>query len=394
MMATYNTSTPSGGQLPPHQQYQQVQRIQQAQASQTRPDTRDTRASEKGRTKPRSFSIRSDKSSSSNGNHRHDTIETHAEKESRRLHSKADPTLAMNEAEPSAVAAEVKSNFTPLREIAHLDNNGNPISEPDVSNPTRYRWERPLDTIRSFEAAIDGQYNNRKSALYQSSDIDSVAGGPTRRNSYYNNSNNSNSRFPQDAYYARPQSYLPSPGSQLDMRQGRDDGYGGGGYGYNNNGGYGGGGQRPRYNRMASESQYHQPQYRQNDVYPGPAGINHRSYETVASGSGSGSGVEPAGYQTDPTSSDNSSIERRHSPLKQQQYANNNAYSGNGKAPSSRLAQTQNSSNNPLPPPPPPQHNSNSLLRKATQQSSKPDAGHGEKQHRKSWLSRKLSRRN
>lgn len=27
--------------------------------------------------------------------------------------------------------------------------------EPDLSNPTRNRWERPLDTIRSFEAAIN-----------------------------------------------------------------------------------------------------------------------------------------------------------------------------------------------------------------------------------------------
>lgn len=28
-------------------------------------------------------------------------------------------------------------------------------AEPDLSNPTRYRFERPLDTIRSFEAAIE-----------------------------------------------------------------------------------------------------------------------------------------------------------------------------------------------------------------------------------------------
>lgn len=30
--------------------------------------------------------------------------------------------------------------------------------DPDRSNPTRSRWERPLDTIRAFEAAIDGNY--------------------------------------------------------------------------------------------------------------------------------------------------------------------------------------------------------------------------------------------
>lgn len=28
------------------------------------------------------------------------------------------------------------------------------IVEPDLTNPTRHRWERPLDTIRGFEAAI------------------------------------------------------------------------------------------------------------------------------------------------------------------------------------------------------------------------------------------------
>lgn len=28
------------------------------------------------------------------------------------------------------------------------------VVEPDLTNPTRHRWERPLDTIRGFEAAI------------------------------------------------------------------------------------------------------------------------------------------------------------------------------------------------------------------------------------------------
>lgn len=37
----------------------------------------------------------------------------------------------------------------------------NAIAEPDLSNPTRPRWERPLDTIRSFEKAIDGGYKRR-----------------------------------------------------------------------------------------------------------------------------------------------------------------------------------------------------------------------------------------
>lgn len=80
----------------------------------------------------------------------------------------------------------MKSSLAPLRSIQHKDAFGNPIGmvqkkpsrgfgrkltrqpaavEPDLSNPTRSRWERPLDTIRSFEAAIDGGYNNRRSII-------------------------------------------------------------------------------------------------------------------------------------------------------------------------------------------------------------------------------------
>lgn len=35
------------------------------------------------------------------------------------------------------------------------------VADPDRSNPTRSRWERPLDTIRAFEAAIDGSYSRK-----------------------------------------------------------------------------------------------------------------------------------------------------------------------------------------------------------------------------------------
>jgi hypothetical protein len=76
-------------------------------------------------------------------------------------------------------------------------------AEPDRSNPTRNRWERPLDTIRSFEAAIDGGYSSRKSYIRSGSytlptielelrdnmmidaDSESVAWGNNRRNSHY-----------------------------------------------------------------------------------------------------------------------------------------------------------------------------------------------------------------
>ncbi|KAL4866490.1 hypothetical protein BDV12DRAFT_132447 [Aspergillus spectabilis] len=41
-----------------------------------------------------------------------------------------------------------------LSGIQHLDRQGKVITDPDRSNPTRPRLERPLDTIRGFEAAI------------------------------------------------------------------------------------------------------------------------------------------------------------------------------------------------------------------------------------------------
>lgn len=48
-----------------------------------------------------------------------------------------------------------------IRSIQHKDWRGDPITDPDTSNPTRPRLERPLDTIRSFEAAIDGEWKRK-----------------------------------------------------------------------------------------------------------------------------------------------------------------------------------------------------------------------------------------
>ncbi|OJJ08365.1 hypothetical protein ASPVEDRAFT_89590 [Aspergillus versicolor CBS 583.65] len=45
--------------------------------------------------------------------------------------------------------------------IQHLDRQGKVISDPDRSNPTRPRLERPLDTIRGFEAAINARRPQR-----------------------------------------------------------------------------------------------------------------------------------------------------------------------------------------------------------------------------------------
>lgn len=125
---------------------------------------------------------------------------------------------------------------------------------------------------------------------------------------------------------------MPTSNSAYDLRQGLHgrDSYqdqnaynngaaNGGGYYGGPNGGPNGNGARQRYSRIASEPMIHghlgRPDPNGNNIYPIPN--NHRSYETVASGAGSsGTSGEPAGYQTDPTSSDNSSIERRQSPSK------------------------------------------------------------------------------
>ncbi|CAK7267221.1 hypothetical protein SEPCBS119000_002436 [Sporothrix epigloea] len=321
-MATYSNSNahplpaaPVGGasMLPPAP----VQHSRHLQQNQPPPMQAPRRESQTSRPKSRSFSFRSDRSQKSAGLASQKLEpETHDEKEAKRLHSKADPTLAIFEAEPSAVAATVKSSLAPLRSIVHKDNNGNPIAEPDKSNPTRYRWERPLDTIRSFEAAIDGGYTRQNA--YSN---DNEQGNFSRRGSYFTQSNNS-ARYPQDSYYGRPQSHMYTSASAHDLRQNmhaRGDNYHDQG-GYNNNGGgYGyGNGSRQRYSRIQSDSQIHSHMGQMNgsnNVYP--ISSNHRSYETVASGAGSsGTSGEPAGYLTDPTSSDNSSIERRQSPSK------------------------------------------------------------------------------
>ncbi|EAW13646.1 DUF2406 domain-containing protein [Aspergillus clavatus NRRL 1] len=72
------------------------------------------------------------------------------------LSSKADPNQALNEAQPINNAVSGTPMFS-LRSMQHRDKDGNVIADPDQSNPTRNRLERPLDTIRSFEAAIEAR---------------------------------------------------------------------------------------------------------------------------------------------------------------------------------------------------------------------------------------------
>jgi hypothetical protein len=84
--------------------------------------------------------------------------------------------------QPSDAQLLEQTTIGSLRSAQHLDINGNPISklcetelnrthaynflaDPDLSNPTRPRMERPLDTIRSFEKAIDNGYKRRSSMM-------------------------------------------------------------------------------------------------------------------------------------------------------------------------------------------------------------------------------------
>ncbi|KAH3684289.1 hypothetical protein WICPIJ_004729 [Wickerhamomyces pijperi] len=88
-----------------------------------------------------------------------------------------DPILqAMNEAQPfeeaetSADATQFDAQHQGQRQsYAAMASNGGlndvfgrPINRPDISNPTRSRDERPLDTIRAFEYAITGDNTFRE----------------------------------------------------------------------------------------------------------------------------------------------------------------------------------------------------------------------------------------
>ncbi|KHN98495.1 uncharacterized protein MAM_03619 [Metarhizium album ARSEF 1941] len=370
-----------------HQQRQQPQRSQQA------PFPPSQEQQQKGRGKPRSYSIQSHKTHRSSGS-KHEFHETHEEKEAKRLHSKADPTLAMNEAEPSMVAA-MKSERTQvsLRSMRHKDAWGNPIADPDKSNPTRNRWERPLDTIRSFEAAIDGGYQH----------TDSVANW-NRRSSVQPASQ---PRFPQDSFYnSRPVSYRQGDGQYGVHTPGTarnsvyDNPNAGGGFsgsGYERGYGVSRHASRDRSQRMQSEAHF-QMYGREQGVYPMPH--KDRSYETVTSAAPSGNS-DPAGYQTDPTSSDNSSIDRI-SPAKRSEPVNDYGIGFS----QTQAYDVQNPSVGkqakhhvlPLPPPsrtqpqaaPPPQAVARkpSLLRRQT--SPEED---GNTDNRKSWFSRHFSKK-
>lgn len=70
-----------------------------------------------------------------------------------------DPTKAITELQPWQVNQE-KSTKT-LGQFEYKDIYGRQIAEPDLANPTRSRWERPLDTVRAFQESIDRGYKRQ-----------------------------------------------------------------------------------------------------------------------------------------------------------------------------------------------------------------------------------------
>lgn len=255
------------------------------------------------RQRQRGFSFRSDKSGSSKG--KGDLTESPQEKARRdsiwKNSSKANPNAALSEAQPGTLNLIEESTLQPLRTIQHKDVNGNPIVDPDLSNPTRPRMERPLDTIRSFERAIDDGYKRRSSyrAEAQQEQYNQYA---SRRSSYFGGYDNSQNRQSMvgSGYYGNPR---PESGH---MGQ---------------NG-------RMRYNpRMASDGAIgygHRP-YPQHGY--------HQSQDTMNTGYTNGSdSTGPWANSTDP-SSENSSIENSHNG--KQPAHGQNAYGPGGYGPNS-----------------------------------------------------------
>ncbi|MCJ1311146.1 hypothetical protein MMC25_004816 [Agyrium rufum] len=239
-----------------------------------------------------------------------DLTESPTEKSRRRMTTKADPNVAMNDAQPAAQALE-KTTMDNLRATQHKDTSGNIITDPDLSNPTRHRFERPLDTIRSFEAAIDGSYNRRYSQR-----AESYQGAQSRRSSAFFSGTSSNfvpqqQRYNGDGgggYYgnrgwnSRPESYV-------------------GDY-YNNNG-------PPQGRRFGPRTQSDPALYGQNsELYP--THNYQKSYDTVTTAASGSHATDQYANSTNP-SSENSSVDRIQQPSKDlgEQYG----FSGFGGAP-------------------------------------------------------------
>ncbi|BFZ55877.1 hypothetical protein PYCC9005_002918 [Savitreella phatthalungensis] len=108
--------------------------------------------------------------------------------------TKSNPNVAMTERTglEDWQAAGMSEGWRPY---LTKDNYGRDISEPDWSNPTRSRYERPLDTIRSFESATYGRDPSTGSATPSEYD-----GGAQSRQSFSRPSNPQRGQSSASAY--------------------------------------------------------------------------------------------------------------------------------------------------------------------------------------------------
>lgn len=99
------------------------------------------------------------------------------------------PNLSLNEAQPNEIALGTTSDATSTPPgYVHRDVYGNYLDEAhrDRSNPTRNRYERPLDTIRSFErAASHDPACTFSPPLLSSNDRQTAASGPGRSDGWF-----------------------------------------------------------------------------------------------------------------------------------------------------------------------------------------------------------------
>ncbi|KAL8999711.1 MAG: hypothetical protein Q9169_001528 [Polycauliona sp. 2 TL-2023] len=312
--------------------------------------------------------------------------ETAKEKASHHITSKADPSRAINEAQPDAQARAMP---LPGAKIAAAD--------PDRSNPTRPRLERPLDTIRAFEAAIDGSYERGTPSRADTSD---GMNGQSRRTSAYLG------QRPQQRF--APDTTVGYYGNRMNMAR-PESAYVEGNGAIPNQPGVG--------RRLNSRTNSDPVLFGTNSHSVYPTHGYHQSHDTVASASGNEShNTDPWGNSTDP-SSENSSIDRiQHGPKPDP--AETYGFNGFGGGPileehgmndrgyddMTDYGQPQKLGNsfpiqnrNVAPPPPPPHANTKPNLPRvpiklgssAAEERSSP---HHHAEKRKSWLKRRFSR--
>ncbi|CAK4031973.1 Hypothetical predicted protein [Lecanosticta acicola] len=339
----------------------------------------------------RSFSIQSDKSGGSQK-----TKEDQRRDDFWKNGSKSNPNAALSEAQPGVNAVYEESTLTSLRGLQHRDAHGNAITDPDLSNPTRPRMERPLDTIRSFEKAIDNGYKRRSSFVRAES-----YGGPqdsqyagSRRNSGYGEF-----ALPSNSRHRRPSlANRMAPGFDGQNRWSTAQPNGGGYYG----------GQRPDSFAPGPPRRFAPPPRNQSDpmMYghqPRPYPHGHQaSQDTMHTGVTNGSdSTGPWANSTDP-SSENSSVERGPSAMKPypDHPVNNGHGPPNGYGPG---GYGQGSVDGPIPEdgaytggavqPPQPTRRPIPLGNSGDPITELPSSKRPEPEKRKSWLARRFSKK-